>query len=72
MADERYAAGTIAALYIDAVARAENGSWPLGLPGRYKADAEHLRNYVSTAKSESGFQSYLAQFVLSETQTPHE
>lgn len=71
VADERYAAGTIAALYVDAVAPAEYGSWPLGLAGRYKADSGHLKNYVSIAKSDSGFQTYLDQFVLCETPTPH-
>jgi len=71
VADERYAAGTIAALYVNAVAPAENGSWPLGLAGRYKADSGHLKNYVSIAKSDSGFQTYLDQFVLCETPTPH-
>ena len=72
VADERYAAGTIAAIYFDAVAPAENGSWPLGLAGRYKNDADHLKNYVSTANSESGFQAYLEQFVLSKSQAAHE
>ncbi len=72
VADERYSAGTIAALYVDAVAPAENGSWPLGLAGRYKTDADHLKNYISTAKSESGFQAYLEQFVLCKTQAGHE
>jgi glutaconate CoA-transferase subunit A len=71
VADERYAAGTIAALYVNAVAPAENGSWPLGLAGRYKADSGHLKNYVSIAKSDSGFQTYLDQFVLCETPAPH-
>ena len=71
VADERYAAGTIAALYVNAVAPAVNGSWPLGLAGRYKADSGHLKNYVSIAKSDSGFQTYLDQFVLCETPTPH-
>ena len=69
--DERYAAGTIASIYIDAVAPAENGSWPLGLAGRYKTDGDHIKNYVSAAKSETGFQSYLEQFVLSESQADH-
>ena len=72
VADERYAAGTIASIYIDAVAPAENGSWPLGLAGRYKTDGDHIKKYVSAAKSETGFQSYLEQFVLSETQAAHE
>ena len=72
VADERYAAGTIAALYVNAVAPAENGSWPLGLAGRHKADSGHLKHYASIAKSDSGFQTYLDQFVLCVTPAPHE
>ena len=72
VADERYAAGTIAALYVDAVAPVTNGCWPLGLAGRYKTDSAHLKAYVLAAKSDTGFQSYLEQFVLSDTKTPHE
>ena len=72
VADERYAAGTIAALYVDAVAPVKNGCWPLGLAGRYQTDGAHLNAYVLAAKSDAGFQSYLEQFVLSETQSPHE
>ena len=70
--DGRYSAGTIAAIYVDAVSPVENGSWPLGLAGRYKTDAEHLKNYISTANSDSGFQAYLEQFVLSKSQAANE
>jgi glutaconate CoA-transferase subunit A len=65
--DERFAAGTIAAVYIDAVALAKNGSWPLGLPGRYPNDADHLKHYVSNATSEAGFRTYLNQFVFTKS-----
>ena len=67
VADERYAAGTIAAIYVNGIAVAENGSWPLGLAGRYNADSEHLKQYVSAAKTESGFIAYMNRFVLCKT-----
>lgn len=68
IADERYAAGTIAALYIEAVAHVENGSWPLGLAGRYKTDSKHMRGYVAAAKSDAGFQTYIDQFIQDDSQ----
>ena len=67
VADERYAAGTIAAIYVDAVAPAEKGSWPLGLARRYGHDADHLKRYVKAARTDAGFRQYLEKFVLSET-----
>ncbi len=66
VADERYAAGTIAALYVDAVAIAEHGAWPLGLAGRYAPDAAHMANYAKLAASADGFAKYLAQHVTGE------
>ncbi|MPY70305.1 MAG: CoA synthetase [Alphaproteobacteria bacterium] len=64
-ADERYAAGTISALYVDALAEAEGGARPLGLHGRYGRDDGALRAYAEAARSEDGFQSWLDRHVLS-------
>ena len=66
VADERYAAGTIAAIYMDKVALTETGSWPIRLAGRYETDGDHMKKYVSAAKSDAGFESYLAEYVLPE------
>ena len=66
VADERYAAGTIAAIYVDKIALTENGSWPIGLAGRYETDGDHMDKYVSAAKSDSGFEAYLAEHVFAE------
>ncbi len=62
--DERLAPGTIAATYVDAVAVAERGAWPIGLLDEYPADADHLAAYAKTARSEAGFHDYLERFVL--------
>ena len=64
LGDERYAAGTIPALYISAVAPAPGGAWPVGLAGRYAPDAAHLAEYVALAKTEAGFRRYLDEHVL--------
>ncbi len=63
LADEAYAAGTIPGLYVSAIAEAPNGAWPVGLAGRYPADAEHLAEYARLAKTAAGFQRYLDKHV---------
>jgi glutaconate CoA-transferase subunit A len=63
LADEAYAAGTIPALYVSAIAEAPNGAWPVGLAGRYPPDREHLAEYARLAKTEAGFQRYLDDHV---------
>jgi glutaconate CoA-transferase subunit A len=62
--DERLAAGTIAATYIEAVALAERGAWPLALLDEYPADDSHLAEYARLAKTEEGFQAYLERYVF--------
>ena len=63
--DERLAAGTIAATYIEAVAVARRGAWPLALLDAYPADPGHLAEYAQVAKTENGFRAYLDRFVFS-------
>ncbi|MDX1512493.1 MAG: CoA-transferase [Gammaproteobacteria bacterium] len=62
--DERYAPGTIPALYVSAIAAAPNGAWPVGLAGRYPPDATHLARYVELAQTEDGFRRYLDEHVF--------
>jgi len=62
--DERLAPGTIAHVYVGAVAVAKNGAWPLPLAGRYGPDEAHLRLYAEWARSEEGFRRYLDRYVL--------
>ncbi|MCW5691135.1 MAG: CoA synthetase [Pseudolabrys sp.] len=61
--DPLYAAGTLPGFYVDAIAVAENGAWPLPLPDTYKADIEHLKLYAQMAASEEGFREYVAKYV---------
>mgnify|MGYP003674292047 CR=1 FL=1 len=63
-ADARYAAGTIAALYINGLSHAANGAWPLAFAQYYRADAKHLSAYAAAARTEEGFTHYLAQHVF--------
>ena len=57
--DERLAPGTIAATYIDAVAIAERGTWPIALLDEYDADPAHIAAYAKAARTDAGFQAYL-------------
>ena len=63
LADETRAAGTIPAFYVSAIAEVRDGAWPIGLAGRYPADAAHLAEYARLARSAAGFQRYLDEHV---------
>jgi glutaconate CoA-transferase subunit A len=66
MEDERYLSGTIPPLYLGAVALAPRGAWPTALPGYYAADVPHLQAYAAAAKTQQGFDDYLARHVFGE------
>jgi glutaconate CoA-transferase subunit A len=61
--DELLAPGVISATYISATAAAKRGAWPLGMPEVYDIDDAHLAHYAKAAKTRSGFEQYLDQFV---------
>jgi glutaconate CoA-transferase subunit A len=61
--DERMAAGTINGVYIDTVAVAERGAWPVGLLDEYALDAAHFAEYAKAARSEDGFRRYVERYV---------
>lgn len=49
----------IGALYVDALAEAPGGAWPLAAPGRYAADEAHLTEYARLARDDAAFAAYL-------------
>jgi len=61
--DPVLAAGTLPGFYVESVAVAANGCWPLGLPDHYDADLAHLREYARLAATPEGFARYLEQHV---------
>jgi glutaconate CoA-transferase, subunit A len=63
LADPILAAGTLPGFYIDSIAVAERGCWPLSLPDHYAADAEHLAVYAKLAATTEGFAEYLERYV---------
>lgn len=62
--DERLAPGTISATYVDSVAVAERGAWPIALLDEYDADPAHIAAYAKAARTDAGFQAYLDAHVL--------
>ena len=61
--DPVLAAGTLPGFYVESVAIAERGAWPLGLPDYYGADADHLAEYAKMAATAEGFAQYLDKYV---------
>jgi glutaconate CoA-transferase subunit A len=61
--DPVLAAGTLPGLYVEKVAVAARGAWPLGLPGRYERDDTHLAEYARLAATADGFARYLERYV---------
>jgi glutaconate CoA-transferase subunit A len=61
--DPLRAPATLPGFYLEAVAAAPRGAWPLPLPGAYRADDAHLAAYVRRAATAEGFADYLDEFV---------
>ncbi|BBK43020.1 CoA synthetase [Allostella vacuolata] len=60
LAEDELAAGTIPGIYVDAVALAPRGAWPMGLADLYAPDVAHLAAYAKQARTDEGFRAYLA------------
>jgi glutaconate CoA-transferase, subunit A len=63
LADPKLAAGTLPGFYVEQIAVAERGAWPLPLPDHYAWDADHLKEYAALAATENGFAKYLDKYV---------
>jgi len=57
------AAGVLPGFYVESIAVAEKGCWPLGLPDLYAADLGHIAEYAKLAVTADGFAKYLEQYV---------
>ncbi len=55
---------TIPAFYVEAVAVAPRGAWPLKFDGHYAEDTPHLVDYIREAATEDGFRRYLDTHIL--------
>jgi glutaconate CoA-transferase, subunit A len=61
--DPVLAAGTLGGFYVDAVAVAPKGAWPLGLADHYRPDTAHIADYARLAATADGFAAYLDRHV---------
>ena len=62
--DELLAPGVVSSIYVSATAPAPRGAWPLGVADLYGIDDAHLAHYAKAAKTQTGFQNYLNDFVF--------
>jgi glutaconate CoA-transferase subunit A len=62
--DPRLSAGTVPGFYVETIAVAERGAWPLPLLDHYPADGAHLAEYANAAATAEGFARYLDQYVF--------
>jgi glutaconate CoA-transferase subunit A len=62
--DEVMAAATIPGFYLDAVALAPRGAWPIKMGDFYPEDTAHLVDYLRRAATEAGFRQYLDEQVF--------
>jgi glutaconate CoA-transferase subunit A len=63
MDDPALSAGTVPGFYVDTVAIAPRGAWPLPLLDHYPADGAHLAEYAKLAATADGFARYLDEYV---------
>jgi glutaconate CoA-transferase, subunit A len=61
--DPLLAAGTLPGFYVEAVAVAPRGAWPLPLPDHYPIDGAHVAEYARLAATAEGFAEYLQRYV---------
>src|SRR5437016_1744829 len=61
--DPVLAAGTLAGFYVEKIAVAPRGAWPLALPSHYARGEAHLAEYARLAASAEGFARYLDLYV---------
>jgi glutaconate CoA-transferase subunit A len=54
----------IPSIYLEAIAPAPLGVHPLGCPGRYGRDREHIREYVAAGGDDERFADYLRRYVF--------
>ena len=61
--DPALSAGTVPGFYVDTVAVAERGAWPLQLLDHYPADGAHLAEYAKRGRDRGGLCALLRQHV---------
>ena len=57
--DQARAGAVLPSIYVDAIAHAPNGAWPLGLQDYYSVDDVAIARYMGMAKTAEGFAAYV-------------
>lgn len=63
LADPERSSGVLPAVYVTHIAVAEQGAWPLALPGGYDMDHAALARYAAAAKTREGFRAWLDEWL---------
>src|SRR3954469_12578982 len=63
MDDPAMSGATVPGFYVETIAVAPRGAWPLQLPDHYPADGTHLAEYAKLAATAEGFARYCEQHV---------
>lgn len=66
MADEKMGPGSLSSVYVTAMSHVPHGCWPLSLQRRYPEDTQHIKEYATLARTDSGFTDYMRKYVLAE------
>jgi glutaconate CoA-transferase subunit A len=61
--DQARAGAVIPSIYVDKVALAPRGAWPLGLVDRYPQDEAQVARYAALARTAEGFADYLNEWL---------
>lgn len=61
--DPKLAPGVVPAIYVNRIALATQGAWPVGLPEHYGADDAAISRYVQSAKTAEGFRRFLDEWL---------
>jgi glutaconate CoA-transferase, subunit A len=64
--DPLLAVGALGGFYVETVAVAPKGAWPLALADHYPADTAHIAEYARFAATAEGFAGYLDRYVLAQ------
>lgn len=61
--DPKLAAGVVPAIYVNRIAIANQGAWPIGLAEHYGSDDAAIGRYVQSAKTEEGFRRFVNEWL---------
>lgn len=61
--DPKLAPAVVPAIYVSRIALANQGAWPVGLPGEYGSDDAAISRYVKRAKTDEGFRRFLDEWL---------